>query len=646
MESSDHQPEGQARVGTPVSRRTIEKIVDELEAMSAGHQAHAHQLAALRKLALAGGIQTLETLLPVALALNGKPYHLKNYYPFSPVFDVTMPSRLVLKTGRQVSKTTTIAAHGVLLANSAPNFRTLYVTPLYEQIRRFSNNYVRPFIEQSPIRSLWSGTSTENSVLQRSFKNNSKMIFSFALLDAERVRGVAADKVAIDEVQNIDPGHLPIIIETLSASDWDIMQYTGTARTMDNPIEGLWSKSSQAEWFIKCHSCNTWNIPSIEYHVDAMIGPMHDFISEKIPAVVCHKCRKPINPRPVSQGGAGRWYHRYEDRRNSVAGYHVPQIILPLHYARHDKWAELTRKRAGFANTSQHTFYNEVLGESVDAGQKLVTETDLKKACRLPWRNDVRNPNPAILKQLQRYRYRILAADWSGGGEELVSLTTLALLGLDPTGRIDCLWGKRLIMSIDHLKEALECMHWLKRFGCHIFAHDYTGAGVIRETVLVQAGFDLGNVMAIQYTPPASRSLIKAVPPTIQHNRSYYRLDKTRSLLYTFQAIKSGLLQFFEYDNEDRDNPGLMGDFLALVEEKIATARAGDMYRITKSTTSTDDFAHSVNIGCAAIWHLNGWPDFAHAAQVGRIKTGQIEAAGSADYGWEQDKIGGFYNMP
>ena len=106
-------------------------------------------------------------------------------------------------------------------------FRTLYVTPLYEQIRRFSNNYVRPFIDRSPIKPLWSGTSTENSVLQRSFKNLSMMIFSFALMDADRVRGISADKVAIDEVQDMDPDHLPIIREVMSHSKYGLFQFTG-----------------------------------------------------------------------------------------------------------------------------------------------------------------------------------------------------------------------------------------------------------------------------------------------------------------------------------------------------------------------------------------------------------------------------------
>jgi len=132
-----------------------------------------------------------------------------------------------LLDGVAAHNSTSLASHGVMLANCIPFFRTLYVTPLYEQIRRFSNNYVRPFIDRSPIKPLWSGTSTENSVLQRSFKNLSMMIFSFALMDADRVRGISADKVAIDEVQDMDPDHLPIIREVMSHSKYGLFQFTG-----------------------------------------------------------------------------------------------------------------------------------------------------------------------------------------------------------------------------------------------------------------------------------------------------------------------------------------------------------------------------------------------------------------------------------
>lgn len=616
-------------------RRTLRAI--ESNKIGGRSQSMVDRITQLRKLAEHGGLQTLEPLLPLCLTLQGKPYELGDHYPFSPVFKTAMPAALVLKTGRQVSKSTSLASHGVMLSNCIPYFRTLYVTPLYEQIRRFSNNYVRPFIDRSPVKPLWSGTNTENSVLQRSFKNLSVMLFSFALLDADRVRGISADKVAIDEVQDMDPDHIPIIREVMSHSDYGLFQFTGTPKSLDNPLEGLWRRSSQAEWFIPCFSCGTWNIPSMEFHIDAMIGPYHDDISESCPGTVCHKCQKPVFPRH------GHWVHRYPQRRWQMAGYHVPQIIMPLHYSRPNKWGELLAKRDGWGNTTQATFYNEVLGESVDAGQKLISESELRAAAVLPWENTPDNPSTEMIRRLDQYQMRMLAVDWGGGGEDGTSFTSLALLGFNSLGQIHILWGKRLVQSQEHLAEAREALHWLRVFRCHLMAHDYTGAGVIRETVMVQAGFELSRVMPIYYVRAAASNLMRYVEATPLHNRAHYRLDKTRSLLYVFQAIKLKLVQSFMYDYVNDDNAGLLSDFLALVENKTESRLAGDIYTITRNPMLTDDFAQAVNIGCAALWHANNaWPNYADAAAIGRISSSQIQATGSTDYGWNEDS-GGFF---
>ena len=537
----------------------VQSLLEELKSIDVSDfKSVQERIAIVGALAAQTHFPSLEPLLPLVLNLNGRPYTLKNHYPFQPLFRCLTPKNQVWCTGRQVSKSTSLAAHGVVVANAVPFFKTLFITPLYEQIRRFSNNYVRPFIDQSPVKSLWSGTSTENSVLQRSFKNNSMMLFSFALLDADRVRGVSADRVCIDEVQDMDPDHLPIIQETMSYSPYACTYYTGTPKTLDNPIYGLYKRSSQAEWFIPCTACGHWNIPSLDHDLDAMIGPYHDYISEKQPGTVCAKCQKPVNPRN------GRWVHRYPERRWQFAGYHVPQIILPLHFSDHEKWSTLLLKREGFGNMTQAQFYNEVMGESIDAGQKLVTETELRAACVLPWENK-KEPVDQAVKNINGYLQRVLAIYWGGGGEEGISFTVLTVLGFLPDGTIDVIWAKRLVLGADHLAEAVACMKYSRLFNCDFIAHDYTGAGTVRETVMVQAGFNLDRVMAVRLVRAATQDLMVHKPATPMNHRSHYSFDKTRSLLYTCQAIKLKRIRFFQYDWQSQDAPGLVSDFLALV---------------------------------------------------------------------------------
>jgi hypothetical protein len=545
--------------------------------------------------------------------------------------------------GVYTHNSTSLAAHGVVLSNAIPDFKTLFVTPLYEQIRRFSTNYVRPFIDRSPIRYAWVGTSTEKSVLQRSFKNLSTMIFSFALLDADRCRGISCDRLAIDEIQDMDPAHLPIIEEALSHSRYKLIQQTGTPKSLDNPICGSFMRSSQAEWFIPCQAsgCNTWNIPSKEYHLADMIGPMHPHISEKYPGVVCHKCRRPINP------ALGHWVHKHKDRRWSYAGYHVPQLLLPLHYADPGSWSQLLYKQAGGSNMTEATFWNEVLGESVDTGQKLVSETELKAASVLPWKNNPKSPSSQVRDRLKGYETRILAIDWGGGGEAGVSHTVIALMGFTSTGKIDVLWGTRLLYGAEHLREAAAVLHFAKMFDVDFIAHDYTGAGTVRDTVMIQAGFEADKMRNMVLQRTAYQDLVVYKPPSPFHHRPHYVIDKARTLLYTCQAIKLGLLRFFQYDSEDKDTGGLMMDFLALVAEKTETRLAGDVFTVTRNTMISDDFAQAINIGASALWHEHAaWPNMARAAGFARISPQQLQAAGNFEFGWENDFANPFFDMP
>lgn len=580
-----------------------------------------------QQLIKAKAIHTLAPALPLLLNLKDGPYSLIDHFAFEELFRFRMPEESVFMTGRQVSKTTSQAADGVLKMNSIPNKTWLYITPLFEQIRRFSTMFVQPFIERSPVKRLWRDTTTVQSVLHRSFKNNSQMIFSFALLNADRIRGISADFLSIDEIQDMNREHIPIIMETLSHSAWDIRRWTGTPKTLDNTLTGLWLRSSQAEWFIPCTHCTTnghptWNIPSKEFHLDRMLGAWSDDISEMNPATICYKCSGKISPR------LGMWRHRYPERRWKCAGYHIPQIIMPLHYSDPDKWSKILAKREGWGNTTEAVYYNEVMGEPIDSASKLVTMTELMAVAN----GGPCDPGNARRKRRQ-YRMTVLAVDWGGGGEKGVSFTTVALVGMKYDGKLEVLWGKRLLTPHDHIREAREIKYWWDYFRPMILAHDYTGAGALRETFLIQAGVRPNQMMPCQMVGSARKAICYHVAPTQDHPRHHYRVDKSRSLLLTCAMIKLQALRFFNWDFQSDENRGLIYDFLSLIEEKTQTMAAGELYRIDRVEDGTDDFAQAVNLGCVALWYrLKAWPNLAEIAEMADMG----ESAAAATFTAEQ----------
>lgn len=550
-------------------------------------------------------LPTAVPILSEIFHLNGQPYSLRAQFTFEDLFRFNIPASSVWMTGRQTGKSTGLAASSLFRSISIPNFRTLYVTPLFDQIRRFSTNYVQHFINGSPIREAISGVGTVNSVLHRTFYNNSQMQFSYAFLNADRIRGISCDFVGFDEIQDMNRDHIDIILETMSHSPWEIVQYTGTPKTRENTLTSLWQRSSQAEWFIPCTHCTTnglttWNIPSIEHHLLDIIGPTRDDISFENPATICHKCRGIIRPQD------GRWVHRKPKEIGRQEGRHVPQIIMPIHYAKKAKWERLMSKRL---HMTEYEFHNEVLGEPSDVAAKLVSMTELEAV-------SVLGPNTVESavrrKRNSNYIMTVLAVDWGGGGQKKVSWTTAAFLGLLPNGTIEVPFGLRMMTPHDHLREAAMIRELWNAFRPSMLAHDYTGAGALRETFLVQSGLNKRLIFPSEYVSSASQAPCVRIPSTPDHPREHYRVDKSRSLLTTCSMVKTKKMRFFNWDRISDENPGLISDFMALIQESTKTAAAGEIYRIDRMDEFSDDFAQAVNIGCVCIWNrTRKWPNIA-----------------------------------
>lgn len=550
-------------------------------------------------------LPTLVPLLPLLFNLKGAPYTLDNHFMMEPLFKTTMPRRLVLCCGRQVAKTQSLAALTVLLSVRIPDFNTLVIAPQFESARRFSRNYVEPLINDSPCSSLWTSGITSSNVLQRSFSNRSSIFFSYCGLSADRVRGISSSRVTFDEVQGLDDTFLPVILETCSASQWRQECYAGTPLTFDNTLQKLWDRSSRAEWVVPCARCHYDNVPRTSHDLLDMIGPLHSSISEDKPGLRCAKCKRPLNPR------GGFWVHERPERADGFAGYHIPQPLCPQHYADPDQWAILLAKQQGASNYSPSAFANEVLGESCDHGSKLVSLTDLARAAVLH-RNDLYEAIAAS----RDYDLRVLAVDWGGGGEQGTSFTCYAVLGYRSDGGIDVLYGYRSLTPHDFEREARICIDLMGKFQCSHLIHDYGGAGALREQFVINAGIPRDHVVPCAYTGPSRQDIMRHIEASESHPIDHYRIDKSRSLGLTCACIKVGIVRFFSDDYEGEDNPGVLRDFLALVEDKRDSRLGSPVYAIVSAQNQTDDFAQAVNIGCCAIWRMTGqWPDLAKASR-------------------------------
>ena len=374
----------------------------------------------------------------------------------------------------------------------------------------------------------------------------------------------------------------------MDRSKWRIEDYTGTPKTLDNTMEGLWQESSQAEWLVPC-DCGYTNNPCVDSDGLKMIGDK---------TIVCGKCGHAVDP------SKGYWYHFKPEKRLSFVGWHVPQIIMPFHYNNPRNWRLIVEAKNGAM--PKRILYNEILGESCDVGAKLVTESDLRKASCLP----VKMTYNSARKLIRGYGTIALGIDWGGRGVDELSRTKAAILGMRTDGRSDVLYAEDMSNLTDPGEEVARAIQLFHDFNCRVIAHDAAGTAGMRDVLLNHARFSRKNIMPMSYVSAWSKDMISYHEATDRIKWPHYSVDKTRSLLLTVECIKHGFVFFPEWESMEL----YLRDFLALVEEKVDTRRGSDTYLIRRAKNRCDDFAHAVNYGLMALFHTtNRYPDLVNS---------------------------------
>lgn len=352
------------------------------------------------------------------LYLDGKPFSLQHYPFYVDVYD-QVHQAILLKTCRQVAKSTTIGNDIIMNACLRPFWKSLFIAPSQEQTARFSQTRLGKVMAYSPrLQGRWVTGDLSSRVFLKMFKNGSEVALSYASDNPDRVRGISADEVFYDEVQDILYDEvIPVVNEVLSNSDYKFERFCGTPKTMENTIERLWQWSTQTEWAMRCDGCGKFVI----FMDDRCIGKN---------GPICVSCGAYVNVRQ------GLWVdqHTYPAGHTgkNIKGYHISQFMLPKNVPasmpNDSKSQELAARRwrailEKFTTYPTSKFKNEVIGLSDSLGSRLITREELEAFCTSHVVTDI----PTTTK-----RYDAIAAgvDWSGGGGEGNSLTVLWIWGV------------------------------------------------------------------------------------------------------------------------------------------------------------------------------------------------------------------------
>ena len=489
--------------------------------------------------------------------LNGKPLSLKDYNLMHPLYDKQV-KRVIYKTGRQVTKSTTLANIMVINCFYRKYFKTLFVAPLEQQVYRFSNLYINPLLN-SPLISSNMDKGVQ-SVKVKTFKSGSTMFFGYCQNGVDRLRSISVDEINWDEIQDILYDHIPVVQECMSASDKKWQRFCGTPKTKENTIEYLWLKSSQNEPAIKCSRCNKTCIPDED--------TIWKMISEDGP--ICYHCKKLFRMEDILNP---IWIPANELAIDKFEGYHIPQIFVARNLTKNN-WQDIWQK---YNDYPKNKFANEVLGISYDTGGRILTITELNKLCVLEPKQTI---NPA------EYINICAGVDW--GITAVNSFTVLIIVGLNKEQKWEVIYFHKFleteptyqIKTITYLLNA-----WSVSFAGCDFGVGHANNDFLRKR---WCGDNILRVLEFNYVK--SKFLV-----AWNKRVSRFSLNRSLSLSNLFMEIKEGKVLFPKTEKIEM----VFSDILAEYEE-ITEGPYGISKVFRHSPTRPDDFLHALNFAIMA----------------------------------------------
>lgn len=510
---------------------------------------------------------TQATAAQTLLRLGGSQYSLKDYPMFIDIFNTPSP-RKVMKAGRQVSKTITCAADMVTEASLVPHTPIIYANASGNQTSSFSTSKLDPFLLHSPIvhKNYMTGKDVISNVYNKRFNNFSTIQLSFFSESADRIRGISGHTFYLDEVQDILYDAVIDAEECLSAAPDPRYTYAGTSKSIITTLEYFWSLSSQKEWIIPC-DCGKWNLPTNENIQKA--------------GLCCKVCQRLLNTR------AGQWHitnksaDRLEHNNNYIYdGYHIPQIILPLHCENKEKWAEVLRK---FDTFPEYKFNNEVMGIAYGEGDAPITEEMLRGICLEKLNNE-----PTRTGAAKGAEYIVGGIDWGGYGVEGNSRTVLSIYAVYPERKKFIKVSGKIYEAGEPTAHVADIARRLKGYGAIMCFGDH-GGGNFAMSQLKDLTRGSMRVVPVMYTD-------QAAPLKWHEQAGRYTVNRTSMIDNFFMDLKLGKIKAFNW-NEFRP---FAKDILNVRQEVIGEhlGRARRVWR--RYPTKPDDSLHSMVFGWIA----------------------------------------------
>lgn len=308
--------------------------------------------------------------------------------------------RIVVVTGRQVEKSTMCRNKIIADMNTNEGLTALYSAPRAEQVARFSAERIKIGMRDSQ------GGSLKDSILRKGkdtasfiqFDSKCNLYLYSCWAEGDAIRGIAAQRVYLDEVQDVTTSARETVAECLGhAKGGGQMYHFGTPKNSGSEFHKLWEMSDKKEWYITCRNekcghkqkITVNNIFKLDENKPAFFG--------------CSKCKKELDR------STGEWVS--ENKNNAkMSGYHITQLMC--------SWISADAILYKKATYSEQKFKNEVLGEFHNVFGKTLDLQDIMDCTDATWKlADAGHKGP-----------NYMGVDWGSGNN---SFTVVTIIGPD-----------------------------------------------------------------------------------------------------------------------------------------------------------------------------------------------------------------------
>lgn len=488
----------------------------------------------------------------------------------------TPAKRVLLFCGRQVEKSTMLGNIAITASCLVPAHRTLYVSPSATQTRTFSIDRLKDPIETSPVLKRWTNSMLMQNVFEKQFINRAKITLRYAFLNADRTRGIPAEKLLLDEFQDLIADFIPIMEQCTSHArkEYQSFIYAGTPKGLDNPLEYYRSSlSTQGEWVVPCDRCGSKDGTGRHWNI---LGEKN--IGKKGP--ICDKCGELINPMHAE----AQWAFAVSrpNKEFPFESYRIPQLMVP--------WVEWDEILLNYRRYPRDKFYNEVLGLSYDSGMRPLTTRQVMDSC-----NPRLTMHPEALERTRKAmagRDIFAGIDW-GTGEN--SYTVLCL-GHYEGNKFRIFFIHRFTgADVDPEPQRQKIYDILHAFGVRLVGADY-GGGFDRNDFLLRK-MGINRIHRFQYVARPKKKV------TWEPRLRRWMVHRTEVMSDVFNAIKREQLEFPRW--EEFKEPYAQ-DMLNIFSEYNVTLR---MIQYNHRPDRPDDSFHAITLCFLVSMLVHSRPD-------------------------------------